>query len=141
MKTLEVSMTIIKRGDTFVLQRRQVDPNIGASGLIGCFGGKIEQGETAEDAAYRELFEELDIQTDHDSIKLKHIDDITVESDYQMSSITANVAVFYLEIANDVTLQAKEGDIEELTLEEVKRDVHLFSPATREAFKNLIRSM
>lgn len=141
MKTLEVSMTIIKRGDTFVLQRRPVDPNIGASGLIGCFGGKREQGETAEDAAYRELFEELDIQTDHDSIDLKHIDDITVESDYQMSSITANVAVFYLEVANDVVLQAKEGDIEELTLEEVKRDVYLFSPATGEAFKNLIRSM
>lgn len=141
MKTLEVSMIIIKKGDLYVLQRRPVDPNIGASGLIGCFGGKREQNETDEDAAYRELFEELDIQMDQSSIKLEHVDDLTVESDYQQSIVVVKAAIFRLDMQKDIVLTAKEGELAEFTLEEIKQQMNSFSPATREAFKNLIRSM
>lgn len=141
MNTLEVSMVIIKRGESFILQRRPVDPNIGASGLIGCFGGKKEQNETDEDAAYRELFEELDIQMDQNSVKLEHIDDLTVESDYQQSIVAVKAAIFKLDTKEDTVLTAKEGELVELTLGEIKQQLKSFSPATREAFKNLIRSM
>lgn len=141
MNTLEVSMVIIKRGESFILQRRPIDPNIGASGLIGCFGGKKEQNETEEDAAYRELFEELDIRMDKDSVRLEHIDDLTVESDYRQSLVTVKAAIFKLDIEKDIVLTAKEGELVEFTLEEIKQEMRSFSPATREAFKNLTRSI
>lgn len=141
MKTLEVSMIIIKRGESFILQRRPVDPNIGASGLIGCFGGKKELNETDEEAAYRELLEELDIQTDHRQIKLERIDTVSVESDYRQSSIIVRAAIFSLNLNSNVTVRTKEGDLVELTLAEIKQSLSSLTPATREAFKNLIRSI
>jgi len=44
-------------------------------GLYNLVGGHIESGETGEDAAYRELFEETGIG--RDDIKLKHLMDFT----------------------------------------------------------------
>jgi len=47
-------------------------------GLFNLVGGKIENGETGEQAAYRELFEETDIGTH--SISLIHLMDFTYYS-------------------------------------------------------------
>ena len=44
-------------------------------GLYNLVGGHIEQGESGEDAAYRELFEETGITREH--ITLRHLMDFT----------------------------------------------------------------
>lgn len=133
-------MVIIRRGDTFILQRRPLDPNIGAAGLIGCFGGKKEKDESDEAAAYRELLEELDIHTDHSTIKLTYMTHVSVESDYQQSVAIVNAAIFELILEESTDVQAKEGELVVMTLEDIKRDIASLTPATREAFNYLIRS-
>lgn len=134
-------MVIIKRGGTFILQRRPLDPNIGAAGLIGCFGGKKEQGESDEAAAHRELLEELDIHVDHTFLKLRYMTHVSVESDYQQSVATIHAAIFELILEESVEVQAKEGELAEMTLASIKKDNASLTPATREAFNYLIRSM
>ncbi len=52
--------------------RRLKDPY---KGLYNFVGGKIEAGESGEDAAYRELFEETSLR--HEQITLRHLMDFT----------------------------------------------------------------
>ena len=56
--------------------RRAKDPY---KGMLNFVGGKVEPGETKEDAAYRELFEETSI-TPQD-IKITHLVDFTYPLD------------------------------------------------------------
>ena len=44
---------------TLLVEQRPSKPDLPASGMITCFGGKVEQGEHPETALYRELREEL----------------------------------------------------------------------------------
>lgn len=58
MNHIEVAIVFILKEGRYLLQLRGNDPYKGAAGLIGGFGGKIEPGETAIQAAKRELEEE-----------------------------------------------------------------------------------
>lgn len=59
--TLKVVAGFLKRGDKFLLVRRPVDKERG--GLWEFPGGKVEDGETLEEAIKRELKEELGIKS------------------------------------------------------------------------------
>lgn len=57
MRAIEVSAAVIERDDAFLLTRREEASHLG--GLWEFPGGKIEHGESAEDALAREVREEL----------------------------------------------------------------------------------
>lgn len=57
MREVHIAMCLIRQEDHYLLQHRLGDAMIGAAGLIGCFGGKIEDNETPEQAVCRELYE------------------------------------------------------------------------------------
>ena len=56
----KVAAGLIKKGDKFLLVRRPLNKKRG--GLWEFPGGKVEEGETLEEAIKRELKEELDIE-------------------------------------------------------------------------------
>ncbi len=59
-KVLEVVAALIRRGDTFLICQRPANK---ARGLLWEFvGGKVEKGETKEQALIRECCEELQIE-------------------------------------------------------------------------------
>ena len=73
-------------------------------GLYNFVGGKAEQGETKEEAAYRELFEETGIS--RDDIKLDHFMDITY---YKYENY---IPVFYGILEKEVTLVEEKNKLE-----------------------------
>lgn len=58
-----VAAIIIADG-SYLLQLRDLRPEIFYPGCWGCFGGGIEQGESGHEALFRELKEELDFTPD-----------------------------------------------------------------------------
>ena len=58
MKRYNVIAVISPDGQSWLMCRRMKEPYLGMYNLVG---GKIEPGETGEEAAYRELYEETGI--------------------------------------------------------------------------------
>jgi 8-oxo-dGTP diphosphatase len=58
---VRVAMVILHREGRVLLQLRDSEPRVYAAGMWGIFGGHVEEGETPEEAARREIEEELDI--------------------------------------------------------------------------------
>ena len=73
-------------------------------GLYNFVGGKVEDGETNDDAAYRELFEETGIS--RKDIKLEHFMDLN----YFMYK--NNLLVYYGILKNPVTLVEEKNKLE-----------------------------
>ena len=65
-------------------------------GLYNFVGGKVENGETNDDAAYRELFEETGIS--HNDIELDHFMDLNY------FKYENNLQVYYGILKNEVEL-------------------------------------
>ena len=73
-------------------------------GMYNFVGGKIEEGETGEEAAYRELFEETGIS--RSDIKLDYFMDITY---YKYEN---NLQVYYGILEHDVDLVEEKNKLE-----------------------------
>lgn len=136
MQQLRVSLGLIQKGEDYFLQLRGNDPAIGAAGLIGTFGGKIEVGERPDEAVSRELGEETSLVTNPKDFMF--VGDITVVSDYQNEKTEIVASVFNLSLSDDVSVSAKEGELVIMTKEQALRDRHRLTPATRVVFEELI---
>jgi len=55
-----VAAILVYKSDSYVMQLRNMKPEIFHPGCWGCFGGTLELGELEGDALMRELFEELE---------------------------------------------------------------------------------
>lgn len=55
-------MVILHREGRVLLQLRDSDPDVYAAGMWGIFGGHVEAGESPEEAARREIEEELGLR-------------------------------------------------------------------------------
>lgn len=88
-------------------------------GLYNFVGGKAEPGETDEDAAYRELFEETGISKEN--IKLDHFMDI----DY--FKYENHISVYYGILENEVTLIEEKNKLEWVKLDERMLDCEKFA--------------
>ena len=88
-------------------------------GMYNFVGGKAEEGETAEEAAYRELFEETGIS--EDDIKLDHFMDLTY---YKYENY---ISVFYGILEHEVNLVEEKNKLEWVDLGDNLLDCRRFA--------------
>lgn len=77
-------------------------------GMYNFVGGKVEEGETNEEAAYRELFEETGIS--RSNIELDHFMDLNY------FKYENNIQVYYGILKNEVTLVEERNKLEWVTI-------------------------
>lgn len=92
---MNVNLVIVfnKNKDKVLMCQRRKDPY---KGKLNFVGGKVQKGESSENAAYRELFEETGISSK--DIVLYHL----VDSIYFIQDLTLEVYFGYLEKEFDV---------------------------------------
>ena len=79
-------------------------------GMYNFVGGKVEEGETNEEAAYRELFEETGIS--RSNIELDHFMDLNY------FKYENNIQVYYGILKNEVTLVEERNKLEWVPINE-----------------------
>ncbi|MFD0871902.1 mutator mutT protein [Chlamydia abortus] len=108
MQGYNVLMVYSKDMDRLLMCKRLKDPYKGLSNLVG---GKIENGESGLDAAYRELYEETNISREH--ITLHHL------MDFKYYFQNCYVEVYAGRLKEDVEIS---GDENELYWSDLNRD-------------------
>ena len=121
----EVVAALIRRGDRFLICRR---PPEKARGLLWEFvGGKVEPGETKEQALVRECREELAISLS--------VGKVFMEVDHVYPDITIHLTLFSATIASGTPRKLEHNDIRWITVHEIPR--YAFCPADQEILKKL----
>ena len=120
MKITEVVAALIWANDKFMICQR---PARKARGLLWEFvGGKVEPGETKEQALIRECKEELDI--------LLSVGDVFVEVIHGYPDITVHLTLFNATIAEGEPQKLEHNDIQWITPSEISN--YKFCPADEE---------
>ena len=88
-------------------------------GLYNFVGGKVEEGETNDDAAYRELFEETGISRCH--IELEHFMDLNY------FKYENNIQVYYGILEHEVNLVEEKNKLEWVIINEELLDNNKFA--------------
>lgn len=113
-----------KQGRFMACQR----PAHKARGLLWEFvGGKVEKGESKEDALIRECREELGV-----TVAVK---DIFIEVDHVYPDLTVHLTLFNASIAEGEPRKLEHNDIRWLTIDEI--DDYPFCPADEEILKRI----
>lgn len=121
----EVSAALIWDGDKFMICQR---PASKSCGLLWEFvGGKVEPGETGEQALTRECREELGITVEADSV--------FTQVTHQYPDITVHLTLFNAHIAEGVPQKLEHNDIRWITTEEIPQ--YPFCPADQEILRLL----
>ena len=116
----EVVAALIWQGDKFMICQR---PAHKARGLLWEFvGGKVELGETKEQALIRECKEELDI--------LLSVGDVFMEVTHEYPDITVHLTLFNATIAVGEPQKLEHNDIQWITPSEISN--YDFCPADEE---------
>ena len=88
-------------------------------GMYNFVGGKVEEGESNDDAAYRELFEETGIS--NNDIELDHFMDLNY------FKYENNLQVYYGILKRDVTLVEEKNKLEWVTIDDKLLDNSKFA--------------
>ena len=113
----EVVAALIWDGDRFLACQRPANK---ARGLLWEFvGGKVEPGETREQALIRECREELAITV--------RVDDIFMEVTHEYPDLTVHLTLFHAAIADGTPQMLEHNDLRWVTIEEM--DELAFCPA------------
>lgn len=105
----EVVAALIWAGDKFMICQR---PEHKERGLLWEFvGGKVEHGETKEQALIRECKEELDVTV------LSH--EIYMEVIHEYPDLTVHLTLFRTEIAEGTPQKLEHNDIRWITIAEI----------------------
>ena len=121
----EVVAALIWDGDKFMACQRPANK---ARGLLWEFvGGKVEPGETMEEALIRECREELDVTV--------AVEDVFMEVTHEYPDLTVHLTLFHAKIVEGVPKKLEHNDIRWLTAEEIDR--FPFCPADEEILKRL----
>ncbi len=119
MKITEVVAALIWRGDQFMICQR---PEHKSAGLLWEFvGGKVELGETKEQALVRECKEELDI--------LISVGDAFMDVTHKYPDITVHLTLFHASITAGEPQKLEHNDIQWITPSEIPN--YDFCPADR----------
>ncbi len=122
---IEVVAALIWDNDKFLICRR---PKNKARALLWEFaGGKVEFGETKEQALIRECKEELDI--------IISAEDIFMDVVHEYSDITVHLTLFNSTILEGIPKKLEHDDIKWITASEI--DNYDFCPADIEILKKV----
>jgi len=117
MKITEVVAALIWRGGQFMICQR---PAHKARGLLWEFvGGKVEPGETKEEALVRECREELNI--------LISVGDVFMDVVHEYPDLTVHLTLFHARISEGEPQKLEHNDIRWITAEEIPH--YAFCPA------------
>ena len=121
----EVVAALIWDEDRFLACQRPANK---ARGLLWEFvGGKVELGETREEALIRECKEELDVTV--------AVEDVFMEVTHEYPDLTVHLTLFHAKIAEGVPKKLEHNDIQWLTIEEIDR--YPFCPADEDILARL----
>ena len=122
---VEVVAALVWKNDKFMICQR---PAHKARGLLWEFvGGKVEPGETKEQALIRECREELNI--------LLSVGDIFMEVTHEYPDITVHLTLFNATITDGDPQKVEHNDIQWITPSEIAN--YAFCPADEEILKTL----
>ena len=123
---IEVTAALIRDGGKFMICQRPADK---ARGLLWEFaGGKVEPGETREQALVREWREELGVTLSVGTVFMEVI--------HEYPDITVRLTVFNAAIIEGVPRKLEHNDIRWITPEEIPG--YEFCPADVEIIKKLL---
>ena len=123
----EVVAALIWRGEKFMICQR---PAHKARGLLWEFvGGKVEAGETKEDALIRECQEELDV--------LLSVGEVFMDVTHEYPDLTVHLTLFHATIAEGEPKKLEHNDIKWITPKEIP--YYEFCPADEEILKKIIK--
>ena len=121
----EVVAALIWKNNKFMICQR---PAHKARGLLWEFvGGKVESGETKEQALVRECKEELNI--------LLSVGDVFMEVTHEYPDITVHLTLFNASITEGNPQKLEHNDIQWITPSEITK--YEFCPADEEILKTL----
>ncbi len=124
----EVVAALIWDGDRFMICQR---PEHKARGLMWEFvGGKVEPGETKEEALVRECREELDITL--------RVGEVFMDVVHEYPDITVHLTLFHAAIAGGVPRLLEHRDLRWITAAEIPQ--YEFCPADEEILAVLKRT-
>ena len=125
MKITEVVAALIWNGDKFMICQR---PAHKARGLLWEFvGGKVESGETKEQALIRECREELNV--------LLSVGDIFMEVIHEYPDIMVHLTLFNATIVDGKPQKLEHNDIQWITSGEITN--YEFCPADEEILEKI----
>jgi 8-oxo-dGTP pyrophosphatase MutT (NUDIX family) len=133
---MEVSIGFIKQGETYLLQLRPDLPTIGAAGLIGAFGGRIEPGESPVEAVCRELREETSLKPSTEDFS--YLGTVNVTAYKQQQPLQVSAKVFRIGIAPTENVTATDGEVVSMTRAQADENIDRLTPATRAAFEQFL---
>ena len=123
---VEVVAALIWDGDTFLACQR---PSNKARALLWEFvGGKVEPGETKEQALIRECREELDI--------LLSVEDVYMDVIHQYPDIEVHLTLFNAKITEGTPKMLEHNDIRWVRPSEIPQ--YAFCPADKEILEKLM---
>lgn len=136
MPSVTVAMAVIEQGDVYHFQLRNGASMTGALGLIGCFGGQIEQGETPAEALCRELSEESNLSLVQQD--LQYLGEVKAIAERKGRLWDIYAKVFHVLLDQDILLIAKEGELATIPKNEVSQVTDRLTPATLATFEQLV---
>lgn len=116
MKRVNCIVVYNQKKEKLLFCKRMKDPY---KGLYNFVGGKVEEGETGMESAYRELREETGITTE--DIQLVHLMDFT----YYVQEFI--LEIYFGNLNKDVTLIPEKNPLEWMSLEEDFCDSNKFA--------------
>ena len=121
----DVVAALIWDGDRFMACQR---PAHKKRGLLWEFvGGKVEPGETKEQALIRECYEELAVEI--------RVGDVFMEVVHEYPDLTVRLTLFHASIASGTPQMLEHNDIRWITVKEI--DSLEFCPADKEILERL----
>ena len=127
MKITEVVAALIWQGEQFMICQR---PAHKARGLLWEFvGGKVESGETKEQALIRECREELAVTVS--------VEEVFMDVTHEYPDLTVHLTLFNAEIAEGQPQMLEHNDIRWITSREIPD--YDFCPADVEILKEITR--
>ena len=128
MKITEVVAALIWDGDRFMICQR---PAHKARGLLWEFvGGKVEAGETGEQALIRECREEIDVELS--------VGDVFMEVLHEYPDLTVHLTLYNASIAQGKPRKLEHNDIRWITPDEIPD--YDFCPADVEILAAIIQN-
>ncbi len=122
---VQVVAALIRENDKFMIFQRPVTKTRAYQWEF--VGGKVEAGETLEEALIRECREEIGV-----TVK---VGDVFMEVDHEYPDITIHLTLFNAEIVEGVPQKLEHNDIRSITPDEIPQ--YRFCPADDEILKKI----